>query len=100
MAVTVQRQFASVVTEIYQDCGPQLLYIRTVKGFSRFHPHGCMSLQEALAATGTVSADLAERLTQTQAMHVEIVQALELDRLHDEANLGSRPSGEEYQDGR
>ena len=41
--------------------------------------------QEALAATGTVSADLAERLTQTQAMHVEIVQALELDRLQEEA---------------
>jgi len=41
--------------------------------------------QEALAATGTVSANLAERLTQTQAMHVEIVQALELDRLQEEA---------------
>jgi len=41
--------------------------------------------QEALAATGTVSANLAERLTQTQAMHVEIVQALELHRLQEEA---------------
>ena len=41
--------------------------------------------QEVHAATGTVSAALAARLTETQAMHVEIVQALELDRLQEEA---------------
>jgi hypothetical protein len=32
--------------------------------------------QEAIAATGKVSAALAERLIQIQTMHVEIVQGL------------------------
>ncbi len=40
--------------------------------------------QAALAATGTVSAALAARLTETQALHVEIVQALALDERHEE----------------
>jgi hypothetical protein len=46
---------------------------------------------DACAATGQVPAALAARLAQIQAQHAEVVQALQLDLLQDQANLGSGP---------
>ena len=49
------------------------------------------ALQE-VGETGWVSAELSERLEQTQAMHHKVVQALELDRLEFQANMAQHPS--------
>ena len=45
-----------------------------------------------IATTGQVSPALRERLERTQALHEEVCDALQLDLLQDEANLGhARP---------
>jgi hypothetical protein len=49
------------------------------------------ALQE-VGETGWVSAELSERLKQTQAMHHDVVQALELDQLEFQANIAQHPN--------